>query len=375
MRKITIIIIAFLCALLLFFFLKIKNFYETIYKGAPITHAKSQEIKKKTTYNIILLGYGGGNHDGTYLTDSIMIAHIDMVQKKALLFSIPRDIWVHVPTKSDNGFNIKINALYQMGLYPNNYPDLPDKFRNSNRPAELIKDQASQITGLTIDNFIAVDFDTFKKIIDGIGGVDINVDTAFDDYEYPIDGKENDLCGKTEADLPELLRIATEEAVFKAFPCRYETLHFDRGMTHMDGETALKYSRSRHSLQDGNDFARGRRQQKLILGVKDKVLSVSFIPKILPLMETLKSDVQTDLSVDDITNLLALSTHANEYKISNLVLSDDNYLQSSYSENGQSILIEKDNGAGWQDIHTWIRDTLDGVTPTPVATKSAIMNK
>lgn len=179
MRKTFIIIIAFLCALTFFFFLKVRSFYETIYKGAPVTSSKSQELKKKTVYNIILLGYGGGNHDGTYLTDSIMIVHIDMDQKKALLFSIPRDIWVHVPTKSDNGFNIKINALYQIGLYPHNYPDLPNKFKDSKRPAELIKNLASQITGLSIDNFVAIDFDTFKKIVDGIGGVDINVDTAF----------------------------------------------------------------------------------------------------------------------------------------------------------------------------------------------------
>ena len=69
-----------------------------------------------------------------------------------------------------------------------------------------------------------------------------------------------------------------------AFPCRYEHLHFNTGVQHMDGKTALKYVRSRHALQDGGDFGRASRQQRFLSAVKDKVLSVTFIPKIVPLM-------------------------------------------------------------------------------------------
>ncbi|HLL60552.1 MAG TPA: LCP family protein, partial [Candidatus Nitrosocosmicus sp.] len=179
-------------------------------------------------------------------------------------------------------------------------------------------------------------------------------------------------------DKPELSDLLTNitDAPFKAFPCRYEHLHFDKGKMHMDGETALKFVRSRHSLQDGTDFARGRRQQRLLLAVKEKVLSIAFLPKIIPLMESLQDDIQMDLSVTDIKNLLAESNNSKNYKIINLVLSDENYLQSSYSENGQSILIEKsgnnNTGQDWIDIRKWIQESLAGITPTPEITKSRV---
>ncbi len=328
-----------------------------------------------------------------------MVIHLDIKHKKALLLSIPRDIWIRVPTKSGESFNTKINALYQIGLYPENYPDLPEKFSNSELPAELIKDRISQVTGLNIDYYAAIDFSSFEKIIDGIGGIDVVVDTTFDDYEYPIDGKETELCEKEEQfkqiekylnppvdetekteflkDKPELSEFLTQisDDPVKAFPCRYEHLHFDKGPAHLDGATALKFARSRHSLQDGTDFARGRRQQKVVLAIKEKILSISFLPRIIPLMEELKNDIRTDISIGDVSSLLPQARNVDQYKIYNLVLSNDNYLQSSYSDNGQSILIEKDNGSGWQDIHTWIKETLADITPTPIPSVTGSIKK
>jgi LCP family protein required for cell wall assembly len=273
---------------------KIKSFYEGIYTGKESVKNQIPTPKpEKKIFNFLIMGYGGGNHDGAYLTDTLMIAHVDMEKKRTVLISLPRDIWVKIPTKSGDDFHEKINAVYQMGLFNKNYPDIPAKYAEEQGAANLTKEVVGNIVGLEIDNYVAIDFEGFTKAVDVLGGVDVNVETTFDDYEYPVTGKEKDLCGKEEKDLPDLLKIATESPTL-AFPCRYEHLHFDAGLTHMDGETALKYVRSRHSLQDGNDFGRAKRQQRFLEAVKNKVISIGFITKIPALMDEMQNYIRTD---------------------------------------------------------------------------------
>jgi len=91
-------------------------------------------------------------------------------------------------------------------------------------------------------------------MVDLLDGVEVDVENTFDDYRYPINGKENDLCdGDPEYD------------------CRYEDIHFDQGLQLMSGETSLKYVRSRNAEGDeGTDFARSQRQQRLLLSFKEK---------------------------------------------------------------------------------------------------------
>jgi LCP family protein required for cell wall assembly len=148
------------------------------------------------------MGYGGPGHDGAYLTDSMMLAHFDLAKKKTTMISIPRDIWVKLPTKSEVPFHAKINTLYQNEKFPDTFPDVI--------PEDLVRNTVQDITGLLVDNVVTVDFSGFKKAIDILGGVHITVEKSFTDREYPIDGHEDDLCGKTEADLPELEKVATE---------------------------------------------------------------------------------------------------------------------------------------------------------------------
>ena len=284
MKKILISVASISVAIFIILGYKAFIFYKRINTSKTVSSSSSIKKQEKKIYNILLLGYGGGSHDGTYLTDSMMVVHIDLSQKKIAMISIPRDIWVKLPTKSGADFHEKINAVYQMGLNPDNYPDVDVKGEGQPAAADLIKRVIGPVFGLPIDNYVSIDFDGFKRAVDILGGVDVSVLKTFDDYEYPVDGKEKDLCGKTEADLPELEKIASDSPSL-AFPCRYEHLHFDQGTTHMNGETALKYVRSRHSLQDGSDFGRAARQQRFLEAVKDKIISPGFITKIVPLMD------------------------------------------------------------------------------------------
>jgi polyisoprenyl-teichoic acid--peptidoglycan teichoic acid transferase len=380
MKKIIIILVGV--------FLAFGVFY--LSKNLKIDTKSSLPIKQKqeqTAYNFLLLGYGGGIHDGTYLTDTMMIAHIDTKIKKATLISIPRDLWVKLPSKSGEDFHTKINALYQLELFPQDFPDL--------KPVSS-KNTISQITSLPVDGYISVNFAGFIKGVDILGGIDINVKKPFIDSEYPIDGKEKDLCDKDIEDifkkaesfitpgynpeerdrqfkdnpkLEEFVKNATDSPEL-AFPCRYEKLEFKAGSIHMDGTTSLKYARSRHSETDGGDFNRANRQQQVIEAIKDKVLSLGFLSKIIPLMNEFKKDVKTDISLNIIRKLISQADKAKDYKIGTFVLTDKNVLKNAISEDKQYILIPREGIDNWAGIRKTIKNILGEIKPTANATSS-----
>ncbi len=365
---------------------KVNQFYQSIYKK----NTNVKKIVNKTAYTFLLLGYGGGIHEGTYLTDSMILVHIDLGKKKVLLTSIPRDIWVKLPTKSGQDFSAKINSVYQLDLFPKTYPDIDLNYPKKKGYSNLISLVLSQITGFQVDGYLAIDFSGFTKAIDTLDGIDIDIKKAFEDPQYPIDGKETDLCGKDkEFDLiknfitppfneeekkktlenkPDLEKFLTDinEKPEEAFPCRYEKLVFKTGLTHMDGATALKYVRSRHGIEDGGDFGRASRQQQFILAVKNKIISLGFIPKIIPLMEQMKKEIKTDISYDLVKKILQEAPNANKYSSVNLVLSTDNYLIDTYSEDGQYILIPKEGENNWSELKKNLINIIAGITPTPI---------
>ncbi|MEK7096915.1 MAG: LCP family protein, partial [Patescibacteria group bacterium] len=166
MKKTLIIIVAIFLAFGLFYFSKNFNFNKK--STLPVIKPKPE----KTVYNFLLLGFGGGAHEGTYLTDTVMVANIDTKIKKATLFSIPRDLWIKLPTKSGEDFHTKINVLYQLELFPKDYPDL--------KPV-VTKTTISKITGLPIDGYVSVNFEGFTKAIDILGGIDIDIKRSFTD--------------------------------------------------------------------------------------------------------------------------------------------------------------------------------------------------
>ncbi len=352
---------------MIFFTYKTLNFLKTIGVKHQSSNNSAIASKAKTTYTTVILGYGGGAHEGTYLTDTIMIAHVNFETKRALLISIPRDVWVSLPTKSGDKFAAKINTVYQLQLFPNTFPDVNVKKYNQESENGLLSHVINQITGLKTDSVISIDFDAFVKVIDAIDGIDVSIDRSFTDTKYPVEGKENDSCNFEGDELEEHLNLATESPQI-AFPCRYETVSFVLGETHLNGLQALKYSRSRHSPEDGGDFARAKRQQKVIEAIKNKVLSPFVITKIPNLLDELSTDIKTDMIYDDIKLFLKKVPTAKDYELVKIILSDDNYLDSSFSPDGQFILIPKNGINNWTDIKMAIKRVSDGkpLSPTPI---------
>ena len=320
-----------------------------------------QHLSDKTSFDVLLLGYGGGTHDGPYLTDSIMDVHIDPKTQKIFLLSIPRDLWVTIPINGSVGSPWKINAAYTLGMDDAGYPDKQAQFKGPDGGGRLAEYVASGITSLPINNFVGMDFSGFVKTIDTLGGVDINVATAFDDLGYPDETKATDNCGHSDDDIKAFTAtVSAESDIWAYFPCRYQKVHFDAGMTHMDGARALIYVRSRHSVQDGTDFGRAERQRNLLVAVEHKIFSIGFIPQAIPFMNSLKDDVRTDLDTSDIQALIQNASALSNYQIVSLALTDKNYLEDTFSSSGQAVLIPKDGQDTYTNIQKWIADVFAG---------------
>ena len=256
------------------------------------------ELKKtpENKINILLLGTGGANHDGPNLSDTIILASIDPNKDTVTLISVPRDLW-------DPTLQAKINTAYAFG-----------QDRGTGQGLTLARQEISKILGQPIDYGFRIDFGGFVKAVNMLGGLDINVARTFDDYQYPIEGKEDDTCGLTDDQIASLeAQAASGSATDETdpFACRYEHIHFNAGLQHMDGETALTYVRSRHALgPEGTDFARSQRQEKVISAFKKKIFSAGTYlnpVKIVSLFTIFKDSIDTDISENDIGNFVKLA--------------------------------------------------------------------
>lgn len=233
--------------------------------------------------NILLLGTSGQKHEGPNLTDTIIFASVNPSKNDVTLVSIPRDLWV-------SNLSAKINTAYAKGNL------------------SLAKNSVSKILAQPVGYAVRLNFDGFVQAVDLVGGLNVDIDKTFDDYEYPIDGKENDPCGHKAEDLAAL---ATSSSQLKEFPCRYRLVHFDRGRAHLNGQRALEFVRSRHAQGDeGTDFARSARQEKVIKTFKDKIFSLETIinpARFISLYAILKGNIDTDIKqteMDDFVRLL-----------------------------------------------------------------------
>ncbi len=247
--------------------------------------------------NILVLGSDKrsvGTVDSV-LTDTILVASIGRVEKDVVLISLPRDLWIKSPTD----YFSKINEVYYNG------------------GADEMTEVVEGVLGIPIHYYAVVDFQLFKEAVDTLGGIEVNVETAFTDTQYPVEGKEH---------------IESE---------RYQTVTFEKGLQTMDGETALKFARSRKGNNlEGTDFARSARQQKVIMAIKDKALSLETIinpAKLNELYQAYANNVDTNITFEEITNFYLLSQQISFDNIESIVLDD-----RSASEEGGLLYSPED---------------------------------
>lgn len=288
-------------------------------------------LPKTSSFNFLLLGYGGAGHAGGSLTDVMIIVHIDTENKRVALISVPRDLWI--PSLND-----KINAAYPKG----------------NTAKEIV----SEVTGLPISYFVSVDFGGFIKIIDTLGKVNVNVPQTFEDNFFPIKGLENDTCGKSGDEVNALKVKYSGFDLEKQFTCRYEQIHFDKGVAQMSGSDTLKFVRSRHSNTAGGDFARSQRQFTVLAAIMDKLISFSTGGKLTALIDTLSKIVRADLGKDQILELVQIAPDPKSYQLKEIHLTDQNVLTNKVGPQGQFILIPRSGTGNWTSVQSFIKSEL-----------------
>ena len=272
--------------------------------------------------NVLLLGMAGGMHDGADLTDTIIVGSFDMKKRSIALISIPRDVW-------SEALKDKVNSAYHYG-----------EVKKEGGGIILSRAIIEDVIGLPIHYVVTLDFTQFENLIDVLGGIDVEVETAFTDTEFPIAGRENDECDGD-----------------PKFLCRYETIQFQTGLQHMDGKTALKYVRSRHADGDeGTDFARSRRQQDIILALKEKIMKlqpwfhVDITKKLLAAADT-ATDTDMTLGEQLTIGKMALQNSSSMKKISmeQLLIVPPAWMYGRY------VLVP---GSDYETVHTYIQQEL-----------------
>jgi len=196
----------------------------------------SELLNNKADITFLVLGVDSvpNKPDAPQLTDTILLLNLNLNDGTLNAVSLPRDLW-------SEAYKTKINALYSYG-----------KERNPEDPTTFPKQAIEEMTSIPIDTVVVLTLDTVDEVIDAVGGIEIDVEHAFTDTEFPrsdVDPASKD---------PILL---------------YETVSFFQGKQMMDGSTAIKYIRSRKSAdkEEGTDLARSKRQTQVIDALMHKV--------------------------------------------------------------------------------------------------------
>jgi LCP family protein required for cell wall assembly len=259
--------------------------------------------------NILLLGVDKRPDEQYARTDTMILVTVDPATGTGGMVSIPRDLWVTIPGYGEN----RINTAHYLGDkhgYPGGGPALAMKTVQYN-------------LGVPVHFYMRVDFEGFRRIVDTLGGIDVDVPQTIDDPKYPD------------------------------MNYGYDPFYIGAGMQHMDGDTALKYARTRATA--GADFARAGRQQQVLFAIREKALAIGVIPKIPELWSTMADTVQTDLQLVDIVELANLADEVTSEDIKTAVV-DDTMTVDYKTEAGAQVLLP---------VREKIRPVIDEIFSSP----------
>jgi LCP family protein required for cell wall assembly len=236
-----------------------------------------------------------GETEKGYRTDTMLLITVDPVARTAGMLSIPRDLWVEIPGYGTN----TINTANSTG----DYYDYPGG------GAALAVKTVQHNLGVTVNYYARLDFTAFETLVDALGGVDVDVAQTIDDPFYPDSGYG------------------------------YEPFYLEAGRRHLNGHDALRYARTRHN---SSDIDRARRQQQVVMAVRDKVLSLNLLPTLItkaPLLyQTLNESVSTDLTLEQIISLALLAQDIPKENIRSEVI-DYRYVIDDWTPEGRQVLL------------------------------------
>jgi LCP family protein required for cell wall assembly len=261
--------------------------------------------------NILLIGVDRRpNVEEGVRSDTLILVHLDPLDKWASMLSIPRDSVVSIPHL---GY-AKVNAAYSYG-FTNAAAIYGEGTEPDAAGAALAAETVEQFLGVKVDFTAQVDFHGFEALVDSVGGVVVDVPAPLLDAEYP-----------------------TEDY-------GVERIYIPAGLQVMNGHTALIYARSRHA---STDFDRGRRQQAVLRALLEQVRARGLLENVGTLPEwaaVLEQHVRTTLPIGDLGMINGLATLARG-------LTSDRIVQLSINPN--DVAIDSEDGS---DLY-WNRSDL-----------------
>lgn len=271
---------------------------------------------EKDRVDVLLLGIRGRDDpNGGLLSDTIMLVSYQPSSERVAFVSIPRDLWVEMPEGKESA---RINFGYALGE------------ERGGRGLEYMRYLVSKVTGINIDYTLSVDFTAFRDVIAALGGVEVNV-------EKPL----------------------VETTQFEGVP-----LVFEPGRQHMDGERALYYVRARYST---SDFDRARRQQEVLLAIREKALTLGVLTnpsKLSALWKAVTKHVKTDASLAELLDGARIVSGIDAESVSRMVLdaSPDGLLFAT-NVNGAYALFPI--GETYEAVHERVRGIFETRTASP----------
>ena len=266
---------------------------DVIYEpGKPLPRWKGTE-----RVNIMVMGIDQREHEqGPWRTDTMLVLTLDPVTMSGGMLSLPRDLWVPIPGYEEGRINTA-HYLGELDDYPGGGPALAVKTMQYN-------------LGVPIHHYVRVNFTAFEQLVDLIGGIDVYVEEEIADPIYPDEAHG------------------------------YDPLYISAGWQHFNGEMALKYARTRHTV--GGDFDRARRQQQVVLAVFEQATRPDLLPQLAPrapeLWNALQDSVATDLTLEEVIALAQLASEVDPEDIRYGVI-DEHYTQFWTTPDGQQVLI------------------------------------
>lgn len=260
----------------------------------PVTPATLPD----SVVNILLIGTDYRPYiSKSYRTDTLIIVSINIDSGLVTMISIPRDLFVYVPTWGMT----RINTAYDVGeriVYPGG-------------GAALLEQTILYNLGVPIHHYALINFDGFRKIVDTLGGLEVAVNCRVTEYRLKS---------------PELDERVKEN---------YELYDQPIGVTKMDGDLALWYARARPV---GGDYFRSYRQRQVLRAIYRAARTADLIPQIPSLYVGFKDVVTTDMGVWDVMQFAPLATRLEETQIRSLPIGP-NQVTPWTTPNGDSVLL------------------------------------
>ncbi|MGI6207812.1 MAG: LCP family protein [Anaerolineae bacterium] len=263
--------------------------------------------------NILLMGVDEREtwSEGPPRTDAMMLVSANRADGTVTVLSIPRDLWVYIPGFGQERVNVayRVAELTEPGTGP-----------------QTAVDTVSQFLDVPISRYVVVNFRAVRKIVEALGGLEVDVPYEIWDYQFPTEDNQ------------------------------YMTVHFPAGRQLLNGEQVLQYVRTRHG---SSDFERMRRQQQVLEALQDRVTRPDFIPKVPGFLLLARDCIQTNLSVSDMFSLWSAFGDLNRDAVSLTVL-DETYSYPWITTAGADVLLPNEAAIHGLVSELGLRDEASG---------------